>query len=185
MWFLEIFENFTQILTMSKNCWWCCWAYMGNSSISYFGVVGNVATAITHILACVYVFHNEILKNMKHTKACQKHKVGVCMLVVGFYGKRKKGKQVFAELFYSNYKTFKIAFYPGNFFKKILFGQGVKKLNSHMIHINSCHHEVLPLCALCGEYIKIHLSCSNLPKSISRMMKLLQANFCDGTCVSS
>ena len=42
---------------------------MGNSSISYFGVVGNVATAITHILACVYVFHNEILKNMKHTKA--------------------------------------------------------------------------------------------------------------------
>ena len=40
------------------------------------------------------------------------------MLVVGFYGKRKKGKQVFAELFYSNYKTFKIAFYPGNFFKK-------------------------------------------------------------------
>ena len=102
-----------------------------------------------------------------------------------FLRKNEKGKQVFAELFYSNYKTFKIAFYPGNFFKKILFGQGVKKLNSHMIHINSCHHEVLPLCALRGEYIKIHLSCSNLPKSISRMMKLLQANFCDGTFVSS
>ena len=62
---------------------------MGKSSISYFGVVGNVATAITHILACVYVFHNEIPKNMKHTKAMPARNTEL-VLVGGFYGKEKK-----------------------------------------------------------------------------------------------
>ena len=106
------------------------------------------------------------------------------MLVVGFYGKMKKVNKSLLNYSTPTTKLLKLPSIQETFLKRSYLAKESKKLNSHMIHINSCHHEVLPLCALCGEYIKIHLSCSNLPKSISRMMKLLQANFCDGTCVS-